>query len=73
MFSFDYKQAFKGEEFADAYERLLYNVIEGDQTLFVSTEEIMASWKFVDSVLRGWKKTNAPLMMYPKGASVIET
>ena len=72
-FTFDYKQAFEGEEFADAYERLLHNIIQGDQTLFVSTEEIMASWKFVDSILRGWEKTNAPLVVYPKGASTVET
>ena len=68
---FDYKQAFEGEKFQDAYEKLLLNIIQGDQTLFVSTEEIMAGWKFVDSILRGWEKTNAPLVVYPKGASVI--
>ena len=72
-FVFDYKQAFEGEEFQEAYERLLLNVIEGDQTLFVSTEEIMASWKFVDSILRGWEKAKTPLVQYSKGASVIET
>ena len=70
-FVFDYKQAFEGEKFQDAYEKLLLNIIQGDQTLFVSTEEIMAGWKFVDSILRGWEKTNAPLVVYPKGASVI--
>jgi len=70
-FVFDYKQAFKGEEFQDAYERLLLNIIQGDQTLFVSTEEIMAGWKFVDSILRGWRKEQAPLVVYQKGASVI--
>ncbi|MDA1337698.1 MAG: glucose-6-phosphate dehydrogenase [bacterium] len=72
-FTFDYKSAFGKEEFADPYERLLLNCIQGDQTLFVSTEEIMASWKFVDSILRGWGKTKAPLVVYPKGASAIET
>ena len=69
--SFDYKKAFEGEEFTEAYERLLLNIIQGDQTLFVSTEEIMASWKFVDSILRGWEKQQIPLVIYPKGASVI--
>jgi len=71
-FTFDYKEAFLGEKFADAYERLLYNIIQGDQTLFVSTKEIMASWKFVDSILRGWEKEKTPLIIYPKGASIIE-
>lgn len=72
-FVFDYKAAFEGEEFQEAYERLLLNVIEGDQTLFVSTEEIMAGWKFVDSILRGWAKEQVPLTQYPKGTSIIET
>lgn len=72
-FSFDYRSAFLKEEFADPYERLLRNCIQGDQTLFVSTEEIMASWKFVDSILQGWEKAKAPLVVYSKGASEIET
>jgi len=72
-FTFDYKQAFEGEEFEEAYERLLFNVIEGDQTLFVSTEEITASWRFVDSILRGWTKRKVPLVSYKRGAEVIET
>ena len=72
-FTFNYREAFQGDEFQEAYERLLKSVIQGDQTLFVSTEEIMASWKFVDSILRGWQKNDAPLIVYPKGASKIET
>lgn len=72
-FVFDYKEAFEGEEFQEAYQRLLLNVIEGDQTLFVSTEEIMASWKFIDSIVRGWAKHEVPLVPYQKGARVIET
>ena len=70
-FTFNYRDAFKGDKFQEAYERLLLNIIQGDQTLFVSTEEIMASWKFVDSILRGWEKIKAPLIQYPKGASTI--
>lgn len=55
-FSFDYRKAYKEEEFLDAYERLLLNAIQGDQTLFVSTEEILAEWRFVDPILHAWKK-----------------
>ncbi|HZX50148.1 MAG TPA: hypothetical protein VFE94_03320 [Candidatus Paceibacterota bacterium] len=65
-FAFDYKAAFGGEEFLDAYVRLLHNVIQGDQTLFVSTEEIMAEWKFVDPILRAWQKGITPLTIYQK-------
>ena len=70
-FTFNYREAFKEDEFQEAYERLLTNVIKGDQTLFVSTEEIMASWKFIDSVLRGWEKAKVPLVQYQKGITTL--
>ncbi len=48
------------------YERLIHDAFVGDQTLFAATEEIMASWKFIEAVIKGWK--NIPLVTYPKGA-----
>ncbi len=65
-FIFDYKHAFGEEQVADAYERLLLSVIRGDQTLFVSTEEIMAEWEFVDPIVRAWQENLAPLKIYKK-------
>ena len=70
-FSFDYQDAFVGQEISDAYERLLFSVIRGDQTLFVSTEEILAEWKFIDSILKAWKQNKAPLVFYRKHSSEI--
>ena len=67
-FSFDYQKAFKGQEISDAYERLLLNVIRGDQTLFVNTKEIMAEWKFVDPIIQGWQKNKVPLKKYKKNS-----
>jgi glucose-6-phosphate 1-dehydrogenase len=64
-FSFDYRKAFGEEPFAPAYERLLLSVLRGDQTMFVSTEEIMASWKFIDSIIKGWEENEVPLSLYP--------
>ncbi len=51
------------------YERLIYDAFMGEQTLFASTEEIMASWKFIDTVLKGWKKV--PMTLYPRGAKEV--
>jgi glucose-6-phosphate 1-dehydrogenase len=48
------------------YERLIHDAFVGDQTLFASTEEIMASWKFIESVLKSWK--DLPLSRYERGA-----
>ncbi|MFQ5661641.1 MAG: glucose-6-phosphate dehydrogenase [Candidatus Paceibacteria bacterium] len=44
-----------GEKIPDAYERVLFDSIKGDQTLFASTEELEASWKFITPIFEGWK------------------
>lgn len=66
--AFDYKHAFPEGSFLDAYEKLILDAIEGDQTLFVSTEEIMASWKFIDSIITAWQKDVVPLTAYAPGS-----
>jgi glucose-6-phosphate 1-dehydrogenase len=63
-FMFDYKQAFGKEKIADAYEHLVSSVIRGDQTLFVSTQEVNAEWEFVDPIIRGWQKGAVSLDIY---------
>ncbi len=68
-FSFDYRQAYKKKEFIDAYTKLLLDAIAGDQTLFVSTPEILASWRFVDPIITGWQNGIVPLASYKKRSS----
>jgi glucose-6-phosphate 1-dehydrogenase len=36
----------------DAYETLLHDVMRGDPTFFVRADEIEASWRIYDAVLR---------------------
>ncbi len=67
-FSFDYGAAFSGGEFLDAYAKLLLDAIEGNQTSFVSTEEISASWKFIDPIISAWRENHVPIVVYPKGS-----
>jgi len=52
------------------YERLIHDAFVGDQSLFASTEEIMASWRFVTPILDNWK--NLPLKKYKKGVIEVE-
>ncbi|MGB9609129.1 MAG: NAD(P)-binding domain-containing protein, partial [Minisyncoccia bacterium] len=63
-FLFDYRHSFAEEEFLDAYEKLLFDAFSGNQTLFVSTEEILFSWKFIDAILSGWRKNKSELQIY---------
>ncbi len=40
----------------DAYEKLLLDIIEGNQTLFLSSKEVEYSWRFLMPVLEQWQK-----------------
>jgi glucose-6-phosphate 1-dehydrogenase len=46
----------------DAYERVIYDCIVGDQTLFTSTEEVFSSWKYITPILEHFDKV--PLDKY---------
>ncbi len=49
-------QAFPQKRRWDAYERLLLDVIEGDSTLFMRRDEVVAAWNWVDPILQGWQE-----------------
>ena len=54
---------FAGSRRRIAYERLLLDLIEGDQTLFVRRDEVEAQWRFIDAIREGWNAND----MKPKG------
>jgi glucose-6-phosphate 1-dehydrogenase len=53
----------------DAYERVLYDAIIGDQTLFTSTDEVLYAWKYITSIISSW--TSVPLSIYKKGVNEV--
>ncbi len=64
---FDYHQAYKEDLFVNDYEALLYDIVRGDQTLFVSTNEIMSEWAFIEPIINEWHHKNNPeLTFYEK-------
>ena len=46
--------AFSGAVRRIAYERLLLDLIEGDQTLFVRRDEVEAQWEWIDHIRELW-------------------
>lgn len=64
--NFSYNGGFSGKIPA-AYERLLLDFIQGDQRLFMRSDEIEAAWKFIDGIREHWKKL--PLLNYEPGSS----
>jgi glucose-6-phosphate 1-dehydrogenase len=63
---FSYAQAFPNIT-AGGYERLLHDVMIGDATLFIRTDEVERSWQIVDPFLAAWSEDGVPLSQYPAG------
>ena len=68
ILNFDYREHF-GEAPPDSYERLLLDALGGDQTLFLRSDEIEASWEYADQVRALWQAPGAPpVFEYPAGS-----
>ncbi|MDQ2719328.1 MAG: glucose-6-phosphate dehydrogenase [Bacteroidota bacterium] len=50
---FNYKDAYDGEE-PEAYETLLYDVMDGDATLFMRADQVEAAWEIVMPIIEIW-------------------
>lgn len=51
-----------------AYERLLYDAMTGDSTLFTRDDEVETAWKFIDPIQKAWKNNpEIKLYGYPAG------
>jgi glucose-6-phosphate 1-dehydrogenase len=60
---FLYKTAFKTEA-PEAYERLLYDALLGDQTLFIRGDEAEAAWQVIDPIEEAWAASSKPPQQY---------
>jgi glucose-6-phosphate 1-dehydrogenase len=51
----------------DAYERLLLDVIRGNQTLFMRRDEVEAAWAWIDPITDAWERSNEAPKSYTAG------
>ncbi|MBI5729309.1 MAG: glucose-6-phosphate dehydrogenase [Candidatus Magasanikbacteria bacterium] len=73
-FEFSLRAEGRGAQYVEEYRKLLLDCIRGDQTLYVSTEEIKSMWRFTDAVVKAWQKKAAPLLSYaPDTAKISDT
>ena len=61
------QDAFAGPTRRIAYERLLLDLIEGDQTLFVRRDEVEAQWEWIDAIRTGWAQHEVTPKSYTAG------
>ena len=57
-----------GDETVDAYEALLLNLMEGDNSQYLHISEVEAQWRLVDPVIEAWAKDRKPVHQYPAGS-----
>ncbi|MDB5979960.1 MAG: glucose-6-phosphate 1-dehydrogenase, partial [Pseudomonas sp.] len=51
-----FSDTYRSARTPDAYERLLLEVMRGNQNLFVRKDEIEYAWQWCDQLIAGWKK-----------------
>lgn len=61
------QDAFAGPTKRIAYERLLLDLIEGDQTLFVRRDEVEAQWDWIDAIRASWGEHGVTPKPYTAG------
>ena len=65
---FCYQRAF-GVDSPDAYEMLLLDVMRGDATLFIRSDEVEAQWRLITPIEEAWANQNIKeLPVYPAGS-----
>jgi glucose-6-phosphate 1-dehydrogenase len=65
--SFRFREKFAGV-MPDSYQRLLLDVMQGDQSLFARSDEVEVAWSIIDPILAAWEDPGLPeLMLYEEG------
>lgn len=57
------------DDVPDAYERLIMDVIRGNQTLFMRGDEVEAAWAWTDPIIEGWEARGDVPKIYDAGSS----
>lgn len=56
----------------EAYEQVLFNAINGDHSLFSSSEEVLETWRILDPLQKAWATSAYDLVIYKKGSTIDE-
>ena len=61
-----FAEAFTGHV-PEAYERLVMDVIRGNQSLFMRRDEVEAAWRWIDPIREAWNRAGEPPRPYIAG------
>ncbi|TYK66776.1 glucose-6-phosphate dehydrogenase [Colwellia echini] len=63
-----FSDTYQDQRVVDAYERLMLEILNGNQSLFVSRDEVEAAWIWADSIIDAWKTTGESPKPYAAGS-----
>ena len=64
---FGYTSSFRSDQ-PDAYQRVLVDAIRGDQSLFASSEEVLACWELLQPIIDAWSSSKDQPEVYSAGS-----
>jgi glucose-6-phosphate 1-dehydrogenase len=56
------------EQAPEAYERVLFDALQGDATLFIREDEVDQAWRVVQPLIDAFEAGTVPLHLYPAGS-----
>ena len=62
-----FSEEFADQRIADAYEKLLLEVMIGNQALFVRRDEVEQAWSFFEPIIEAWKSSSEGPEQYQAG------
>jgi glucose-6-phosphate 1-dehydrogenase len=62
-------EAFTERRVPEAYERLLFDVMRSNSTLFMRADQVEAAWQWVDDIADGWKQQKQKSLPYMAGSN----
>lgn len=63
-----FSETYADKRVIDAYERLMLEVLNGNQSLFVRRDEVEQAWQWVDSIIDAWETSNEKPKPYAAGS-----
>ncbi|WP_372964582.1 glucose-6-phosphate dehydrogenase [Marinobacter sp.] len=62
-----FSETFAADRIPNAYERLLWEIMRGNQYLFVRRDEVEHAWRWVDQIIQNWRDSGEPPKRYAAG------
>ena len=66
------EKIFNIEHEPKAYERVIRATITGEHDLFISSSEVLESWRILEAIQKTWEQSKDDLIIYKKGSAAEE-